>query len=422
MNRKFVSALLLAGIWLAVSIVFAVWWADAVSSFLPAWYVWVVIIGIALLPGFLMSSMFFSNLMNFEVKRYPDTAQAVTIVLCARDEEKNIKKAIQCIHAQKYKGSIRLIVVDNGSKDETQRRIFDTAPLAGPLREIEYGYCGVPGKSNALNAALPLVRTQYFITVDADTFLEPRAVQRIMNRIVAEAASCVAGNLFVGNGHCSLTAAMQNYDYLLSIAAIKRFQASSRSTLVAQGAFSAYNTEAVRAVGGWEDCLGEDIVLTYKLLQKGGASVYEPGAVGYTMVPQRLEALYNQRKRWAIGMLEGFSHVKPWSHPAAGPRYFAFVNLTVIFLDFTYLFGFIPGAVLACFGYFWFVGWLTLMAMAVSACLYLSVYAFQERLQIPFRDSFWGFVAFMLFFQAIQSTASLHGYLIWITRRKGQWK
>lgn len=74
MNRKFVSALLLAGIWLAVSIVFAVWWADAVSSFLPAWYVWVVIIGIALLPGFLMSSMFFSNLMNFEVKRYPDTA------------------------------------------------------------------------------------------------------------------------------------------------------------------------------------------------------------------------------------------------------------------------------------------------------------------------------------------------------------
>lgn len=122
--------------------------------------------------------------------------------MCARDEEKNIEKAIQCIHAQKYKGSIRLIVVDNGSKDETQRRIFDTAPLAGPLREIEYGYCGVPGKANALNAALPLVRTQYFITVDADTFLEPRAVQRIMNRIVAEAASCVAGNLFVGNGHC----------------------------------------------------------------------------------------------------------------------------------------------------------------------------------------------------------------------------
>lgn len=38
---------------------------------------------------------------------------------------------------------------------------------------------------------------------------------------------------------------MQNYDYLLSIAAVKRFQGSYRSTLVAQGAFSAYNTAAL---------------------------------------------------------------------------------------------------------------------------------------------------------------------------------
>ena len=45
---------------------------------------------------------------------------------------------------------------------------------------------------------------------------------------------------------------------LISIAAIKRFQGSYGSTLVAQGAFSAYDTDAVRRAGGWEQCAGED--------------------------------------------------------------------------------------------------------------------------------------------------------------------
>ena len=68
---------------------------------------------------------------------------------------------------------------------------------------------------------------------------------------------------------------MQIYDYLISIAAIKRFQGSYGSTLVAQGAFSAYDTQAVREAGGWEQCAGEDIVLTYRLLAQGRLSLYE---------------------------------------------------------------------------------------------------------------------------------------------------
>lgn len=85
-----------------------------------------------------------------------------------------------------------------------------------------------------------------------------------MNHIVSCESVCVAGNLFVQNPKASLAARMQNYDYLLSIAAVKRFQGSYQSTLVAQGAFSAYQTEAVQQIGGWQDVMGEDIVLTYQ--------------------------------------------------------------------------------------------------------------------------------------------------------------
>ena len=35
-----------------------------------------------------------------------------------------------------------------------------------------------------------------------------------------------------------------------------------QGTLVAQGAFSLYETAALREAGGWADTVGEDIVLT----------------------------------------------------------------------------------------------------------------------------------------------------------------
>ena len=98
--------------------------------------------------------------------------------------------------------------------------------------------CGAGKRANAI-----------FITVDADTALDKNAICRIMQRITSSGAACVAGNLLVKDA-VTFTQKMQIYDYLISIAAVKRFQGSYASTLVAQGAFSAYETRAVRGVGG----------------------------------------------------------------------------------------------------------------------------------------------------------------------------
>lgn len=57
MKSKFILSISLGGIWLAISSYFAVYWAEEISYFLPSFYVWWVIIGIALLPGFMMSTM-----------------------------------------------------------------------------------------------------------------------------------------------------------------------------------------------------------------------------------------------------------------------------------------------------------------------------------------------------------------------------
>jgi len=422
MKSKFFISQALGIIWLIFSVWFAVSWGAYVGHFLPAVYAWWVIIGIALQPGFLMSVMFFSNLLNWKLEEYPDTCEDTTIIMCAHNEEDVIAETISSICNQKYAGHIRLLVVDNDSTDATKERIIESYADATPKCTVEYVYCDELGKGNALNHGLALVHTKYFITVDADTFLEENAVQRIMNHIVFRESACVAGNLFVKNAKASFAAGMQIYDYLLSIAAIKRFQGSYSATLVAQGAFSAYKTQDIQDVGGWENCLGEDIVLTYRLLQKNLVSAYEPRAVGYTVVPQTFGALYNQRKRWATGMLDGFSHVTPWRQGNGYSRYFTFVNMSIINLDLAALFGFIPSIFFALRGYYLFVGLMTLLAMSVSAVLYLSMYIYQKRLGIPFKNSFVGFIGFLFLFQPIQSTAALHGYMNKLTKRRLMWK
>ena len=39
-----------------------------------------------------------------------------------------------------------------------------------------------------------------------------------------------------------------------------------------------------------------------------------------------------------------------------------------------------------------------------------------------FENDILGFIFFLSFFQFIQSTASLHGYIVWLMHKKEQWK
>ena len=158
---------------------------------------WAVLTGVAFLPGYLMSAMFFSNLLHRRVREYPKTDEDTTVILCAHNEEESIAGTIQALLCQNYGGRICILAMDNAFTDGTKARIQAMARLAPQNWPVRYLYCGQPGKANALNLGLSRVHTRHFLTVDADTWLEKNAVQRIMNHITAARRGCVAGNLFV---------------------------------------------------------------------------------------------------------------------------------------------------------------------------------------------------------------------------------
>ena len=163
------------------------------------------------------------------------------------------------------------------------------------------------GKARTLNDALRTIETPLLATIDADTLLMPYSLRRAVARMLVSPPDtvAVAGAVLVRNSRENILTRAQEWDYFLGIASVKRAQGLLQGTLVAQGAFSVYDTTALKLIDGWPDRIGEDIVLTWRLLLQGGRSVFEPTAVAFTEVPAGWRAFARQRRRWARGMIEG---------------------------------------------------------------------------------------------------------------------
>ena len=237
------------------------------------------------------------------------------------------------------------------------------------------------GKHHALNAALATVTTPLVVTVDADTLVHPQSLTRLVVRVTTtpqgqHVCACAAA-LVAGNPTATFVTRMQQWDYRLGINGVKRMQAAYNTALVAQGAFSAYWTSDLRAVGGWPDAIGEDIVLTWTMLGSRGLVQYEPLALGFTIVPEHLDRLLSQRSRWARGMLEGLGAHPPRHQPRILAKLVAGIDYLVPLLDIGVIFFWVPGVILFLFGYPLIFGWWSMLLIPIT----LAVFGFLERWQ-----------------------------------------
>src|SRR5207245_1631140 len=129
------------------------------------------------------------------------------------------------------------IVVDDGSADNT---IDILKALQLPNLKIVQASHG--GKATALNAGLKQVSNDIVVCMDADTFLHPQALKRIVARFLTDPAdtAAVAGCVLVKNSRSTFMTRLQEWDYFTGISSAKRQQSLYQGTLVAQGPFYAF--------------------------------------------------------------------------------------------------------------------------------------------------------------------------------------
>ena len=421
---------------------FGVWasgpWRDQLEDAIGPIMAWVIPLFLAYIPGLVIGFMIFTLLFCRYRERpagpprgdWPEGDwPAVTVVIAAWNEEEAIVATLERIAELSYQGPVEVVLADNNSSDRTAA-LAEEAALR--LRLCYRRVCEAePGKHRALNAVLATVATPVVVTVDADTYLQREALTLLIARFAStpqgQHVCACAGALVAGNPQASYVTRMQGWDYRLGINGVKRMQAAYNSALVAQGAFSAYSTDDLRAVGGWPDAIGEDIVLTWTMLASRGIVQYEPVALGFTAVPARLGALMSQRSRWARGMFEGLRTHPPLRQPRVLAKLVAGIDYLVPVLDIGIVFFWVPGVILFVFGYPLIVGWWSILLIPITLAIFGFLRRWQERhvfrrLDIHPRRDARGFVGYLFIYQVLTSIAALRGYGQYITGTARRWK
>lgn len=423
-------------LWAALSTWLALPWFNDLGELITLPLAIAVIAGIAILPGYLTAFLITSLLLDRPraIKAMPPGAErqrwpGMTLLIAAFNEEVRIGETIEYALASDYPGKLHVIVADDGSNDETVAEIEGMTRFNnGSGKTVELLRTEHSGKAETLNAALAKVRTDLLATIDADTLLGRQSLKRATARLISsiDGTDAVAGAVMARNSRTNFLTRLQEWDYQLGIASIKRSQAIWQSTLVSQGSFSVYRTKAVKAAGGWPDSIGEDIVLTWALLADGATIGFEPTALAFTEVPSRFGRLARQRSRWARGMIEG---LKAYGFRILRQHRMAshgiVINLLFPWMDLCYTFAFLPGIVLACTGNFAIVGPLTLAVLPLNLLLSGLMLRMQrhvfDEVHLSVRHNPIGFLSYLFLYQPLMSPLAVVGYAQELFRRPRTW-
>lgn len=429
---KLVLALTASTLWLAFSTWAALPWLNDLVRLIGWPTALFIVTGVALIPGYANAFLIMGLILDQRPRiRQPPPPAPVTLLIAAYNEQDYIRETLESVARQTYPVALEILVIDDGSTDRTREIVRELIVGGGrppnqTLRLVEMPRNG--GKARALNAGLAQAAHELVATIDADTVLFRGALARlVMNHLCAPpTTAATAGTVLVRNSRKNLITRLQEWDYFLGIAVVKRVQSLLQGTMVAQGAFSIYRKAALLEVGGWPETVGEDIVLTWALLERGYRIGYAESAFVFTNVPETYRDYYKQRKRWSRGLIEAFKAHPRMLLPTRLNAPFVYLNFLFPYLDAAYLFVFVPGVLAALLlRNYSIVGLMTVLviplAMLVNVLMFYKQRAIFERNGLKVRRNLLGALLFTTMYQLILSPASLMGYISELFKLRKTW-
>lgn len=299
-----------------------------------------------------------------------DLTKPLTMIVPAYNEEVTIVDSVtgfvQCDYPR-----FEVVVVNDGSSDGTLARLKESFRLRRTdvpyrhgiattrVRAMYEATVSLPpsvmrlvvidkengGKADALNAGINASATPYFVSLDADSILDQRALKELM-RVVQEdpAVVAVGGQVAIANG-CTVRNShvvrvglparslprFQMIEYLRSFTTARTGLDRMQSILILSGVFAVFEKNTVIRAGGYltpflrhrlvHEYVGEqvgtvceDMEIIVRLhrfvLDKlhDRKVVFLPHPVAWTEVPETFGSLRKQRGRWYRGLRESLRY------------------------------------------------------------------------------------------------------------------
>ena len=231
----------------------------------------------------------------------------ISILIAARNEERNIETCLKSILNQIYPSHLlEIIVVDDHSEDKT----FELAK--NTLHESKIAYqvlslknIGTQGKKAALEYGMSKASGELIICTDADSYASSiNWISTYVNIYCNKGAQLIAAPVIYNNDKSFLAAFQQIELLILNVISAGTF--NIKKPIMCNGANMAFTKKVFEEVRGYEGnrnvASGDDVFLLNKITSLHPNSVaylFSVEALVYTQAATSIKAFIQQRLRWA---------------------------------------------------------------------------------------------------------------------------
>jgi biofilm PGA synthesis N-glycosyltransferase PgaC len=221
----------------------------------------------------------------------------LTVIVPAYNEAESVADTIRSLQKQTCVPD-EIIVVDDCSSDgtgEIARNLGVT--VVRPAKNTG-------SKAGAQNFALPMVKTEFVMAIDADTTLEPDAIEKLQAAFEDHGVAAACGFVLPRRVR-TLWERGRYIEYLFAFTFYKQVQDYYEKPMISSGCFSMYRAKVLKAHGGWSTrTLAEDMDLTWSFYQAGQKVRFIPEAVSYPIEPHNYKFMSKQLRRWSHGFVQ----------------------------------------------------------------------------------------------------------------------
>lgn len=234
----------------------------------------------------------------------------VTLMICAYNEQDIVDAKMENTHQITYP-KLHVVWVTDGSNDATNERLAkypDVQVIYSPERR---------GKTAALNHGLGEVKDELIVMTDANTMLNPEAIQEIVRCFMDPQVACVAGEKRVAARHDGQAAAEGEGLYWKYESTLKRWDGELYSAMGAAGELCAIRRSLYEPMP--ENALLDDFVMSLRMVDKGYKIAYTSDAYAMEYGSADLTEESKRKRRIAAGGLQSIWWLRGMMNPFRRP-------------------------------------------------------------------------------------------------------
>lgn len=243
--------------------------------------------------------------VEVEERYLPQTS--ISVIIAARNEEKNIANCLFSILEQHYDPQLfEVIVVDDQSEDNTAAVVNRLCSIYSNLTciHLKAEENTVAYKKKAITAGIKKAKGKLIVTTDADCIVPENWLKNIAAFYESKKAVFIAAPVVIAPGK-GLVKLFQSLDFL-SLQGITGASVFAQFHTMCNGANLAYEKKVFEEVNGFEGvdniASGDDMLLMHKVFLKYPDKVHylkSKAAIVQTAAVNNWTEFFNQRIRWA---------------------------------------------------------------------------------------------------------------------------